>query len=78
MSITYGLIEGKLKMSEVKYEWVVIEVGCGYIVARNGPYGYPDTLDHYYMDEDNAQHVADQLNGYADIPDAPRFGEENR
>lgn len=63
-------------MSEVKYEWVVIEVGYGYVVARNGQYGYPDTLDHFYMDADNAQHVADQLNGHADITDAPRFNED--
>ena len=64
-------------MSELKYEWVVIEVGYGYVVARNGPYGYPDTLDHFYMDADNAQHVADQLNGHADITDASRFNEED-
>lgn len=56
-------------MDEVKDEWEVIAVGIGYVVARNGPYGYPDLLDHYYMDEDNAQHVADQLNGHADITD---------
>ncbi|WP_308667620.1 hypothetical protein [Allisonella histaminiformans] len=63
-------------MDEVKDEWEVIAVGIGYVVARNGPYGYPDLLDHYYMDEDNAQHVADQLNGHADITDAPRFNED--
>ena len=64
-------------MSEVDYPWVVIEVGYGYIVARNGQYGFPDLLDHYYMDADNAQDVADQLNGHADITEASRFNEED-
>lgn len=53
-----------------KDPWEVIEVGYGYVVGRNGPYGYPDLLDHFYMDADNAQHVADQLNGHADITEA--------
>ena len=69
--------KGKTKMYEVKYDWVVIEVGYGYVVARNGPYGFPDLLDHYYMDADNAQDVADQINGHADIPDAPRLDNED-
>ena len=63
-------------MSEEKYTWVVIEVGYGYIVARNCQDGFPDLLDHYYMDADNAQDVADQLNGHADITDAPRLDDE--
>lgn len=60
-----------------KDPWEVIEVGYGYVVGRNGPYGYPDLLDHFYMDADNAQHVADQLNGHADITEASRFNEED-
>ena len=68
-------------MTEAKYPWEVIEVGYGYVVGRNGPYGYPDLLDHFYMDADNAQHVADQLNGHADIhadiTEASRFNEED-
>ena len=50
-------------MSEVKYEWVVIAVGNGYIVARNGQHGFPATVDHYYADAELAQKVADRLNG---------------
>ncbi len=69
--------KGKTKMSEVKNPWEVIEVGYGYVVGRNGPYGYPDLLDHFYMDADNAQHAADQLNGHADITDASRSNEED-
>ena len=63
-------------MSEVKYEWVVIAVGNGYIVARNGQYGFPATVGHYYAEAGNAQEVADRLNGSECIPDtdAPSFG----
>ena len=64
-------------MSEMKYEWVVIEVGNGYIVARNGQYGFPATVDHYYADAELAQKVADRLNGRVGITDASRFDEED-
>lgn len=64
-------------MSEMKYEWVVIEVANGYIVARNGQYGFPATVDHYYADAELAQKVADQLNGRVSITEAPRFDEED-
>lgn len=50
-------------MSEVKYEWAVIAVGNGYIVARNDQCGFPATVDHYYADAELAQKVADLLNG---------------
>lgn len=50
-------------MDEMKYEWVVIAVGNGYIVARNGYHGFPATLDHFYADPELAQKLADRLNG---------------
>ena len=64
-------------MSEVKYEWVVIAVGDGYIVARNGVYGFPATVDHYYAEAGDAEEVADRLNGHVDITEASRFNEED-
>lgn len=60
-------------MSEVKYEWVVIAVGDGYVVARNGLYGVTAIVDHYYAEADDAQEVADRINGHACIAVAVRF-----
>lgn len=63
-------------MSEVKYDWEVIEVGDGYVVARNGLYGVPAIVDHYYAEKCDAQEVADRLNGHAGISEATRLEDE--
>lgn len=65
--------KGKTKMAEVKCDWEVIEVGDGYVVARNGLYGVPAIVDHYYAEKGDAQEVADRLNGHAGISEATRF-----
>ena len=49
-------------MSEVKYPWVVVVVGDGYAVARNGLDGVPEMGDHYYAEAGDAQEAADWLN----------------
>lgn len=64
-------------MSEVKYPWVVLVVGDGYAVARNGLDGVPDMVDHYYAEVGDAQEVADWLNEPESITDAPRLDDED-
>lgn len=64
-------------MSEVKYDWEVIEVGDGYVVAMNGLYGVPEIVDHYYAEKGDAQEVADRLNGHSGISEASKFNEED-
>ncbi|WP_407388941.1 hypothetical protein [Allisonella histaminiformans] len=63
----------RYKMSEVKYPWVVVVVGDGYAVARNGQDGVPEMGNHYYPEACNAQEEADWLNKAEGITDAPRF-----
>ena len=63
----------RYKMSEVKYPWVVVVVGDGYAVARNGQDGVPEMGNHYYPEACNAQEEADWLNTAEGITDAPRF-----
>lgn len=46
-------------MSEKKYPWVVVVVGDGYAVARNGRDGVPEMGNHYYAEADDAQGEAD-------------------
>ncbi len=48
---------------EVKYPWVVVVVGDGYAVARNGRDGVPEMGNHYYAEACDAQEEADRLNG---------------
>lgn len=64
-------------MTELKYPWVVVVIGDGDAVARNGRDGVPEMVDHYYAEAGDAQDVADQINRNADITDAPRFNEED-
>ena len=40
---------------EVKYPWVVVPVGDGYTVARNGKDGIPEVGYHYYLDRHDAE-----------------------
>ena len=63
----------RYKMSEVKYPWVVVVVGDGYALARNGQDGVPEMGNHYYPEACNAQEEADWLNKAEGITDAPRF-----
>lgn len=64
-------------MSEVKYSWVVVVVGDGYAVARNGRDGVPETGNHYYPEACDAQEEANWRNESEGITDAPRFDEED-
>ena len=57
-------------MTEAKYPWVVVVVGDGYAVARNGCDGVPEMVDHYYAEGCDAQEVADLLNESEGITDA--------
>lgn len=63
----------RYKMSEVKYPWVVVVVGDGYAVARNGRDGVPEMGNHYYPEACDAQEEADWRNESEGITDAPRF-----
>lgn len=49
-------------MSEVKYPWVVVEVGDGYTVARNGRDGIPEVGYHYYLERQDAEEDAEWRN----------------
>lgn len=49
-------------MSEVKYPWVVVPVGDGYTVARNGRDGIPEVGYHYYLDRHDAEEDAEWRN----------------
>lgn len=40
-------VERRKMMTEVKYPWVVVVVGDGYAVARNGKDGTPDVTNYY-------------------------------
>lgn len=60
-------------MSNTKYPWVVVCAGDGYIIARNGKDGTPDTGYHYYADWHDAQEEADEENKWEGITNAPRF-----
>ncbi len=66
-------------MSEVKYPWVVVVVGDGYAVARNGRDGVPEMVDHYYPEADNVlsgacKVILDALQVAGIIPnDSPRY-----
>ena len=64
-------------MTEAKYPWVVVVVGDGYAVARNGLDGVPEMGDHYYAEAGDAQEAADWLNESECTTDAPRFDEED-
>lgn len=52
----------RYKMSEVKYPWVVVPVGDGYTVARNGRDGIPEVGYHYYLDRHDAEEDAEWRN----------------
>ena len=54
--------KGKTKMAEVKYPWVVVEVGDGYTVARNGKSGIPEVGYHYYLERRDAEDDAEYRN----------------
>ena len=43
-------------------EWVVIPVHDGYVVARNGDDDVPEIVDHYYLEIQYAEEVAEFLN----------------
>lgn len=60
----------------MKYPWVVVVVGDGYAVARNGRDGVPEMGDHYYAEAGDAQEAADWLNELEGITDAPRLDDE--
>lgn len=64
-------------MSEVKYPWVVVPVGDGYTVARNGKDGIPEVGYHYYLDRHDAEEEADWQNECEGITDASRANEED-
>ena len=53
-------------MSEVKYPWVVVVVGDGYTVARNGKDGTPDVGNHWYLDKRDAEEDAEWRNDNED------------
>ena len=57
-----GEKEGEKKMAEVKYPWVVVEVGDGYTVARNGRDGIPEVGYHYYLERQDAEEDAEWRN----------------
>lgn len=61
----------------MKYPWVVVVVGDGYAVARNGLDGVPEMGDHYYAEAGDAQEEADRLNESEGITDAPRLDDED-
>lgn len=61
----------------MKYPWVVVVVGDGYAVARNGRDGVPEMCNHYYPEACDAQEEADWLNEHEGITDAPRLDEED-
>ena len=43
-------------------EWVVIPANDGYIVSRNGEDGIPEIVDHYYLERQQAEEIAEWLN----------------
>lgn len=49
-------------MSEVKNTWVVVPVGYGYAVARNGKDGTPDVGKYWYLDKHDAEEDAEWRN----------------
>lgn len=51
---------------EVKYPWVVVPVGYGYAVARNGKDGTPDVGKYLYLDKRDAEEDAECLNDNED------------
>lgn len=53
-------------MSEVKYPWVVVVVGDGYAVARNGRDGVPEMGNHLYLDKRDAEEDAEWQNDNED------------
>lgn len=63
-------------MDEKKYPWVVVEAGDGFICARNGKDGIPETGYHYYVEWQDAQQEADWNNEAEGITDAPRFDDD--
>lgn len=67
----------RYKMPEVKYSWVVVVVGDGYAVARNGLDGVPEMGNHYYPEAGDAQEEADWRNELEGITDAPRLDDED-
>ncbi|WP_289050683.1 crAss001_48 related protein [uncultured Acidaminococcus sp.] len=60
-------------MAEQKYPWAVVGAGDGFICARNGKNGIPETGCHYYVYRQDAQQEADWTNEAEGITDAPRF-----
>ena len=60
-----------------RYPWVVVEAGDGFICARNGKDGTPETGYHYYVEWQDAQQEADWNNQAEGITDAPRFDDDD-
>ena len=61
----------------MKYPWVVVVVGDGYAVARNGRDGVPEMCNHYYPEACDALEESDCLNDHECITDAPILDEED-
>lgn len=53
-------------VEKVNYPWIVVPVGCGYAVARNGKDGTPDVRKYLYLDKRNAEDDAELLNDNED------------
>lgn len=53
-------------MDKVKYPWVVVPVGDGYTVARNGKSGIPEVGYHYYLERRDAEEDAEWRNDNED------------
>lgn len=53
-------------VEEVKYPWVVVPVGYGYAVARNGKDGTPDVGKYWYLDKHDAEEDAEWRNDNED------------
>lgn len=42
--------------------WVVIPLHDGYVVVRNGDDGTPEVVDHYYLERQQAEEIAEWMN----------------
>lgn len=51
---------------EVKHPWVVVPVGDGYAIARNGEDGVPEVGYHYYLERQDAEADAEWWNNDED------------
>lgn len=53
-------------ISGKKYPWVVVVVGDGYAVARNGKDRTPDVVNYWYLDKRDAEEDAEWRNDNED------------